>query len=667
MSAAAPRYLTKSRFQMAAVCPTKLHYADKAEYANRALDDSFLAQLAEGGYQVGELACLMHPDGVRIGVDGHHAQLTRTAELLKRDKVVIFEAAIAYAKFFVRVDILRKDGDRIELIEVKAKSYDAAEDGDFRGARGKLKSEFVPYLRDIAYQTQVARRALPDHQVHAYLMMADKASLAGADGINQRFKVRRNGRQVQVVLADGTDAAALGMPLLIKVNVDSQVDEVLEGTLPTGPGQQLRFMEAAEVYADAYAADRRIAPAPSKNCSDCQFRNDHWPDATSGRSGFHECWSDAYGWEVKDFQDGTVLDIWNLRDKTDLIAGGVLKPKQLTLEDFGLDDVVPGTDGMSRKQRQWFQSSKEWPGGGDFHFDAGGMAAAMRDWRYPLHFIDFETSSVALPFTKGRRPYEVTAFQFSHHVLHADGRLEHKTQWLEATPGVDPNIPFVRALRQALSSDNGTVFRWATHENTVLLHLREQIESDPSCTDAAELIAFIDSLTTRKSGKGAKAVSTHGERVMVDLCRMAEKFYFHPDTKGSSSLKKVLPALMKSSAALKRLYGTASYGEAGTSLNLTSPIAWWQEKDGVVVDPYGLLPAVFEDVSPSEVDALEVGVDDELKEGGAAMAAYARLQFEDLSTAQRAAICKALLRYCELDTLAMVMAVQAWQEWVEQA
>jgi len=36
------------------------------------------------------------------------------------------------------------------------------------------------------------------------------------------------------------------------------------------------------------------------------------------------------------------------------------------------------------------------------------------------------------------------------------------------------------------------------------------------------------------------------------------------------------------------------------------------------------------------------------------------LQFEELSVAQRQAMESALLRYCELDTLAMVMTVQAW-------
>ena len=47
----------------------------------------------------------------------------------------------------------------------------------------------------------------------------------------------------------------------------------------------------------------------------------------------------------------------------------------------------------------------------------------------------------------------------------------------------------------------------------------------------------------------------------------------------------------------------------------------------------------------------------ELKEGGAAMTAYVRLQFEELSEYEREEIEAALLKYCELDTMAMVMII----------
>jgi hypothetical protein len=51
-----------------------------------------------------------------------------------------------------------------------------------------------------------------------------------------------------------------------------------------------------------------------------------------------------------------------------------------------------------------------------------------------------------------------------------------------------------------------------------------------------------------------------------------------------------------------------------------------------------------------------------IAEGGAAATAYSRLQFEDLNPSARSKINAALLRYCELDTLAMVMIVQGWRD-----
>jgi hypothetical protein len=49
-------------------------------------------------------------------------------------------------------------------------------------------------------------------------------------------------------------------------------------------------------------------------------------------------------------------------------------------------------------------------------------------------------------------------------------------------------------------------------------------------------------------------------------------------------------------------------------------------------------------------------------EGGAAATAYARLQFESLAPDARKNLEQALLRYCELDTLAMVMLYEHLRE-----
>lgn len=658
------RCLTKTRFKLALECPTKLSYTGKAEYLDVSAGNSFLAALAEGGYQVGALACAMFPDGIEVTDVGHAAQVKRTYELLQRDNVTIFEAALQAQDLFVRVDILRKRGGVIEIIEVKAKSFDPAVDGDLRDRNGRLRKDWLPYLQDVAFQSHVGRLAYPQFEFRSFLMLADKTRLATVDGLNQRFRIERDGRRARVQVAGGTNETSLGAPILTRVAVDDAVAEIHAGIVETDSGP-MPFGVAASHFASAYRNGMRLRASPGARCGSCQFKASHPAAVGELRSGFHECWSEAFGWEAADFVGGTVLDIWNLRKKHELIAQGVLRPASITLEDLRHDDEDPGLDGMSRSHRQWYQCHAGWPGGGDFYFDADGLRAAMRDWRYPLHFIDFETCAVAIPFERGRRPYETIAFQFSHHVMQTDGRVEHKTQFIEATPGIDPCMPFLRALRTALSRDDGTVFRWATHENTVLNQLRQRLLADPQpASDAAELVAFIESITKRQVDK----VEIAGQRCMVDLCKLAERHFFHPATKGSSSLKKVLPALMRSSAFLRDLYGRRVYGgPAMPSLNLSQPTCWWVQRDGEVLDPYDLLPPVFEDVSQGEVDAFAQGLVAELQDGGAAMAAYARLQFEELDERHRKAIEQALLRYCELDTLAMVMAVQAWNAWLVDA
>jgi hypothetical protein len=82
--------------------------------------------------------------------------------------------------------------------------------------------------------------------------------------------------------------------------------------------------------------------------------------------------------------------------------------------------------------------------------------------------------------------------------------------------------------------------------------------------------------------------------------------------------------------------------------------------DGKVLDPYKLLPPVFNDVPESELEQIESDDEFEISQGGAASTAYARLQFEELSDNERTYIKNALLRYCELDTLAMVMIFEGW-------
>jgi hypothetical protein len=85
-------------------------------------------------------------------------------------------------------------------------------------------------------------------------------------------------------------------------------------------------------------------------------------------------------------------------------------------------------------------------------------------------------------------------------------------------------------------------------------------------------------------------------------------------------------------------------------------------------DPYKTLPPLFDlqGVSPEEVDELLGGLvgndGGKIDQGGLAMAAYNLTRYTDLGEADREKIQQGLLRYCELDTLAMCMLVQGLKE-----
>lgn len=651
------KYLTKSLFTLAVDCPTKLFYSQNPEYGNRKRQDSFLQCLANGGLQVGQLARVMHPYGVAVTGDSIAEQVRQTSELLEREEVTIFEAAVEDDGLLARIDILRKRGVEVELIEVKAKSWNPSEDALLK-KRGGIAAEFQSYVLDLAYQVFVFQRSYPRLNVSSYLMLPDTGTRTSVDGLNRKFKVCRDGTSARVEVAIGTDVNAIGASILRLVEADKAVQSILEEGIEIS-GATEPFTNAVSILRDAMRSERRISTTPHANCGKCEFRSEH-PVSSSQLSGFHECWKEAFGWSDEDFQEGTVLDLWNSRSKDALIAEGIRK-----LSDVRRDHlkVEPGKLGLSHGQRQWMQVSGEWEGGGPLFLDRERMGLAISTWQYPLHFIDFETAAVALPYFTGQRPYGQLAFQFSHHVMHHDGRIEHRSQFLHRTVGTYPNIEFLRELKSALT-EQGTVFRWATHENTILRDLRRQVlESDAAPQDLNELVEFIDSLTYSNESEGGGRVT--GARCMVDLKEIAERYFFHPATRGSSSLKKVLPAVFESSDELKSIYSQPIYGVNAQirSRNFVEPMTWWQPGNPVL-DPYSLLPPIFDDVSPEEIAALEFNLDAELADGIAATIAYMRLQSEIMPTDTRLRIEKALLRYCELDTLAMVMVVQAWQGWL---
>ena len=688
MVATSSRLLTKSAFKIALSCPHKLYYYGRPdEYENANANDEFLESLAEGGFQVGELAkiyCDVPADCDLKDIMGHEESLQRTQELMQRDQVNIAEAAFCFENLFVRVDILKKDGNNIELIEVKAKSWNPDTD-KFISSKPKdaVASGIRPYVYDVAFQKYVVCKALGEaYHVKAYLMMADKSKRADIDGLNQLFKIEKNqqGRAEAVMAPDARQRIAQSHEQVVTpFPVDEFCDAIIAGETteqttdknPTCMG--MRFVPFINWVADFYCNDHRC-PAPVElagKCLKCEF---HCAAGSEMKDGKRECWLTQV--TEKDYEHRPLIATLNgsslSSNRGKWVSEGKYFMDQLTETELKpYNEKTPDAPGLDDYQRKWLQIGLETKNegilsrfkehlNGNVYLDVDGLRQEMATWKYPLHMIDFETTAVALPYYIGMKPYEQVAFQFSHHIIYEDGRIEHAGQYLNEDVTKFPNFEFVRELRRQLSLDQGTIFRYATHENSILRAIAGQL-ADSKEPDKDELIAFIRSITHEKD-KNHNLVY-QGERDMVDLLQVVKRYFYQLDEMhGSNSIKQVLPAVLNSSQYLKDKYSQPIYGSLIPSCNISAnqPKAWITlDADGHVESPYHQLDSVGSLIGMSEEEMMQMEQlstdekDFEVANGGAALTAYNKLMFcegEKMSSALR----EALLRYCELDTMSMV-------------
>jgi hypothetical protein len=649
------RLLTKSRFKLGLECPNKLFYTGKHEYVNKKKEDPFLEALAEGGFQVEELARMHYPGGILIeGQDWDYEFLwNKTQKLLEQENVTIYEAAFLVDGLFIRADILVKKGISIDLIEVKAKSFDPSDNYIFVGKRGGIVSKWKPYLFDIAFQKHVMQLCFPSWRINSYIMMADKSKTASIDGLNQLFRISSKSDKRTGIINLVNSLEAIGEPILERIKINDIVSSIENDFYKCF--DNMTFKDTIESFKEYYQQDKYMYwPTSYSSCRSCEFKCNKTEEAQGLKSGFKECFSNQHKWSDKEFDKPNIFDVWSFSKGSNLFGDGIYFMEQLTKENIGYKEE---NDRLSTSQRQWLQIEKEVNSDGTIFIDSEGLKSEMSNWSYPLHFIDFETSAAALPFNKGRHPYEQIAFQFSHHTYFKDGKIEHSNEYINNKAGLFPNFEFVRALKNSLAKDEGTIFRYSYHENTILNAIYDQLINSLEL-DKNELIEFIKSISHSKKDSITKWV---GKRDMVDLWDIIKKYYYNPLTKGSNSIKDVLPAVLNSSKYIREKYSKRIKDIDLSSKNFPEDHIWLTLKDGVSLSPYKMLPSVFQNWTEDEIENTLSEIED-IANGGAALTAYSKLQYSDMEKSEIEELTKALLKYCELDTLAMVMIFEHFKE-----
>ena len=181
----------------------------------------------------------------------------------------------------------------------------------------------------------------------------------------------------------------------------------------------------------------------------------------------------------------------------------------LTKKGIETIDEIPEDVALSTVQRL-VKEGREWIG--------PGLRQALATLEFPVHHLDFETFMPAVPKYANTRPYEVLPIQWSNHVEHTDGSLDHSDYLCRDAR--DAREELLVTLLEALGRE-GSICVYSSYERSILERLGEMFPA---------------------LRKDLKRVINR----LWDLHAVVKSHYYHPEFDGSYSIKAVLPALVPS-------------------------------------------------------------------------------------------------------------------------
>lgn len=177
---------------------------------------------------------------------------------------------------------------------------------------------------------------------------------------------------------------------------------------------------------------------------------------------------------------------------------------RLAICDIADDDVTPSQLPVLAALRS-----------GEAIVNEDALKTFFGDLAFPLHFYDYESAGGAIPLGQGHGPHEQNPTQFSCHVMQEDGEMDHFA-FLADAHGQEAEL--VDSLKQCIANE-GSLLVWnETFEKGCNRRMMRLRPSD---------VPFLQSMNDRT----------------VDLMKPFKAHYVHPDFRGSTSIKKVLPVL----------------------------------------------------------------------------------------------------------------------------
>ncbi|MGB5920228.1 DUF2779 domain-containing protein [Arcobacter sp.] len=220
----------------------------------------------------------------------------------------------------------------------------------------------------------------------------------------------------------------------------------------------------------------------------------------------YECDAKNYCWKVqREIPDYSIFNIFNLGSK-----------KQIELYNQGIINIadIPQDFDMTANQKQAVENYKSKVS----YIDKENIKAFLENLTYPIYHLDFETYQQAIPQYKGLKPFEQIPFQYSLHIEHEDGTLEHK-EYL-AQDGVDSRYELAQKLYNDIPNDVTVLAYNMSFEKGVIKRL-------------ANTFAHLE-----------QHLLAINENIQDLMTPFQKKWFVTPSMNGSYSIKYVLPALV---------------------------------------------------------------------------------------------------------------------------
>jgi len=498
-----------------------------------------------------------------------------------------------------KVDYTVEDSSHIGLYHVISSVLE--DESEVYTKKGEPKYDYKQYFIRAALCHKIATAVYKEKRVESYLLMLDGSKpmpVAGVEYDQFATGVWGISGQVSPELADA----------IKRLDITETCRRYISGDINPAFKKNL----TAVISEAEYALKAKTVPPCNIThvCANCTAK-DH-------------CMKEVY----PDYgTERTLFEINNLNYK---IKNQILGENHYKMTD--IPDKVLTERQQIQKQKTLAQDPTPW-------FNREAFRSMTSEWKYPLHCLDFETAVFPVGVYANTLPMTGVIYQYSDHELAEDGTITKHTEYLSLEKGVNPTVGLVRHLKNTLEKDDGTVVVYSQHENTYLSFAYEQIRLEQP-EDADELLSFLRSIITPTEEMLART----GEdpwtpvRPLGDLLEVVKASFYQKDMGGSNSIKQVLPAILASVGAVQE-----DWKDGYNGTNLKNQCIIKQNIDGTAVSPYDMLPQF-------------PGV--ELHKGDQALELYGEVMLAKCTPERLAVIKKAMLAYCEMDTLAEVLVLQ---------